>query len=535
VIGPVPTASLSERVAPVVATRVIAKLLAHGLAHHQAGKLGEAERVYRRILELDGRHAEALHLLGMIAFQTGHSVAAAELISEAILENASDDRYFTNLGNVLQKLGRLEEAIGCYRRALRLNPASVAAHGNLGLALHFSNRLEEAARSFEAALDLAPALALMRTNLGNTRQAQGRLEEATECHQRALALEPENAEAWCNLGSVLDLQGRTAESESAYERALEFKPEFDAALLNRSLLHLRKGEFALGLPGYEHRWQLQRRRIFTQPQWMGEPLNGARILLYAEQGLGDALQFIRYLPLVRAAGGRVILEVQPQLRRLLSGMDGIEEMISVGEPQPPFDWHCPLLSLPLAFGTEIETIPNTVPYLTVPREAAEKHAHFRWPKTGLRIGVVWAGRPEHLRDRYRSIPLPLLAPVFQRNGAHFFSLQLGSAAAELSVEGAGKALIDLSGAIGDMADTAALIEHLDLLITVDTAVAHLAGALGKQVWVMLPLVPDWRWLADREDSPWYPTMRLFRQIALEDWMPVVEALGRALEQRIRRA
>ena len=466
----------------------------------------------------------------MVAFQTGNCDAAAELISRAILRNGQDTTYFTNLGNVLQTQDRLDEAVHCYRKALSLNPRSAPAHGNLGLALQFLGCFEEAAESLERALALDPGIAIAHTNLGNVRQAQGRLAEAVACHELALAIEPMNPEAYSNLGGVLDLQGKLMESMAAYDRALALKPDFAVALFNRSLLRLRRGDFVLGLPDYEHRWHLNKRRDFREPQWHGEPLRGARILLYSEQGLGDTVQFLRYVPLVHAAGGQVILEVQPQMRRLAAQLPGAVELICSGEPLPPFNWHCPLMSLPLAFGTTLDTIPAKVPYLAIPQEADAIRA-LPGEGRGLRAGIAWAGSPAHLRDRFRSIPLELLRPLFGLAGAQFFSLQLGSAAtAELISVGA--SVIDLAPKIEDMADTAALIARLDLVIAVDTAVAHLAGALGKPVWVMLPLVPDWRWLLDREDSPWYPTMRLFRQSALGDWTSVVEAVRCALLKEI---
>jgi Flp pilus assembly protein TadD len=512
----------------------IAKLLSNGLDHHQAGRLGEAERAYRKILELDAHHAEALHLLGMVAFQTGHCDAAAELISRAILRNGKDATYFSNLGNVLQTQGRLEEAVGCYRRALQLNPASAATCGNLGLALQFLGSLEEASKSFELALELDPGVAITHTNLGNVRQAQGRLEEAAACHKWALAIEPTNPEAHSNLGGVLDLQGKVTESMAAYDRALALKPDFTVALFNRSLLLLRGGDFAAGLPDYEHRWCVSKRRDFIQPQWYGQPLKGVRILLYAEQGLGDTVQFLRYLPLVRAAGGEVILEVQPQMRRLALRLPDVAELICPGDPLPPFDWHCPLMSLPLAFGTSVESIPASAPYLSVSEEAvdaaAQKLRDGREKGKDLRVGIAWAGSPAHLRDRFRSIPLRLLEPLFGLAGAQFFSLQLGPAAAELT-DTSGR-VTDLGPEIEDMADSASLIANLNLVIAVDTAVAHLAGALAKPVWVLLPFSPDWRWFLDREDSPWYPAMRLFRQPALGDWGPVVGAMRSALVEKI---
>lgn len=508
----------------------IPQLLAQGLEHHRAGRLGEAERVYRRILELDAQHADSLHLLGMVAFQTGNCDAAAELISRAILQNGEDAMYFSNLGNVLQTQGRLEAAVDCYRRAIELNPARAAAHGSLGLAWQFLGRLEDAARSLERGLELDPRIAVAHTNLGNVRQAQGRLAEAAVCHERALAIEPMNPEAYSNLGGVLDLQGKLTESMAAYDRALEFKPDFTVALFNRSLLRLRKGDFALGLPDYEHRWHLNKRRDFSEPQWHGEPLRGARILLYPEQGLGDTVQFLRYVPMVQAAGGQVILEVQPEMRRLASRLPGVTELICSGEPLPQFDWHCPLMSLPLAFGTTLDTIPATVPFLTIPQEADTARLPDRCYELG--VGIAWAGSPGHLRDRFRSIPLELLKPLFDLEEVQFYSLQMGPAAEALRETVASAGVIDLAPRIEDMADTAALIAYLDLVIAVDTAVAHLAGALGKTVWVMLPLVPDWRWLLDREDSPWYPTMRLFRQSTLGDWASVVEAVRSALQLKI---
>ena len=467
----------------------------------------------------------------MVAFQTGNCDAAAELISRAILRNGQDATYFTNLGNVLQTQGRLDEAVHCYRKALSLNPRSAPAHGNLGLALQFLGCFEEAAESLERALVLDPGIAVAHTNLGNVRQAQGRLAEAVACHELALAIEPMNPEAYSNLGGVLDLQGKLTESIAAYDRALVLKPDFAVALFNRSLLRLRSGDFVLGLPDYEHRWHLNKRRDFREPQWHGEPLRGARILLYSEQGLGDTVQFLRYVPMVQAAGGKVILEVQPQMRRLAAQLPGAVELICSGEPLQQLDWHCPLMSLPLAFGTTLDTIPARVPYLTIPQEADTACA-IAGKECGLRVGIAWAGSPGHMRDRFRSIPLELLRPLFGLAGAQFFALQVGPAAEELKVAGVLAGVIDLAPKIEDMADTAALIANLDLVIAVDTAVAHLAGALGKPVWVMLPLAPDWRWLLDREDSPWYPTMRLFRQSMLGDWVSVVEAVRCALLKEI---
>jgi hypothetical protein len=265
-------------------------------------------------------------------------------------------------------------------------------------------------------------------------------------------------------------------------------------------------------------------RSFTQPLWRGEPIEGKRILLHAEQGLGDTLQFLRYVPMVQARGGAVVLDVQGTLRRLAAQLPGLSVLISQGEAG--FDWQCPLMSLPLAFGTTVDTIPADIPYLTIPEEAQQAAARRDWPEEGIRIGLVWSGNPKYVDDQSRSIPLTLFAQHVALEGAHLYSLQLGAAAEQ--IDNAGVPVTDLREAIGDMADTAALVQHLDLVITVDTAVAHLAGALGRRTWILLPFAPDWRWLTQRQDSPWYPTARLFRQPRPGDWDAVMANVREAL-------
>ncbi len=265
---------------------------------------------------------------------------------------------------------------------------------------------------------------------------------------------------------------------------------------------------------------------FPPPQWRGEPLHGARILLHGEQGLGDTLQFLRFLPMVQATGASVLLEVQPPLRSLAAQLPGVTALFTSGEPLPPFDWHCPLMSLPTALGIASESLPAPRSYLSIPDAAQQKAAALPWPATGLRVGIAWAGNAAHTKDRYRSLPLALLEPLLRLEGVHFYSLQMGPPAAQLQSLQA--PITDLRPAITDMADTAALIAHLDLVIAVDTSVVHLAGALGKPVWLMLPAAPDWRWMLHRDDSPWYPSMRLFRQPTLNDWPHVVAQICRQL-------
>jgi hypothetical protein len=401
-------------------------------------------------------------------------------------------------------------------------PEFAEAHNNLGVALRDMGKLEASAAAHERALELLPEFAEAHNNLGVVRRDQGRLEESEICFGRALALRPAYADAHSNMGNVYKSQGRLKEARASYERAIGLKPESIEAQWNRCLIDLMEGNYVDGWRGYEvrHRRRQNRPRSFPKPQWRGEPLDGARILLHAEQGLGDTLQFLRYVPMVQAAGGAVLLDVPLALRRLAAELPGLAGLTSTGEPLAPFAWQCPLMSLPLAFRTEVDSIPAHVPYLRVPADAAKAADTLQWPSAGLRVGLVWSGNPKYSEDQFRSIPSPLIRTLLELKDIHFFSLQLGAAAAQL---GAGTAMLtDLQSAIADMADTAALVSHLDLVITVDTSVAHLSGALAKPTWVLLPLAPDWRWLMGREDSPWYPTARLFRQPRVGDWSSVVE-------------
>lgn len=506
--------------------------LALGFAHHQAGRFREANRHYRKALARNAGNANALHLLGMAAFQSGQTEDAIGPIEAAIAIEPRDPAFHVNLGNVLQTLGRHEASAESYRRALALNPESPAAWSNLGEALRNLGQFDHAAASMEQALMLQPQLSVAHSNLGNLRLAQGRLEEAEICHRQALAADPGYLEAWCNLGTALELLGREDEAIEAYGRALvgtQNSPTAVTARFNRSMLRLLCGDFPAGWADYELRRRVtpDAGSLAEKLQWRGDPLEGTRILLHCEQGLGDTIQFLRYVPLVQKAGGEVMLLVQFQLRRVAGQLAGISDgnLFVPGETLPKFDWQCPLMSLPLAFQTAPATIPATTPYLNVPREAGAKAAHLAMPESGLRVGLAWAGSPEHKRNRYRSIPLAALEPLLGVSGVDFYSLQLGDAGRE--ADGAER-ILSLEGWIDDMADTAALIERMDLVIAADTAVAHLAGALGKPVWMLTPAAPDWRWMLAREDSPWYPSMRLFRQAKLGDWTPVVRSVASAL-------
>jgi predicted O-linked N-acetylglucosamine transferase (SPINDLY family) len=509
------------------------RLLAEALREYDAGRLREAEMLLREILTLDANHADGLHLLGLITHRDGQYDAAAEWIRKAIAANGKVAAYYSNLGNALQAQGSLDEAVAQYKQALELHPKYAVACHNLGCALQAQRKWDEAATYYERGIALDPGRVEAHVNLDICLREQGRLEEAVACCERALALRPKDAEACNRLGFALQAQGRFGEALVEYKRATALRPAYDEAVWNRSLVELLLGDFAAGWANYERRWSAGGTpRNLTQPQWRGEPLGGARILLHAEQGLGDTVQFLRYVPMVQAAGGAVVLEVQAGLRRIAEHLPGVEVVVA-GDALPECAWQCPLMSLPLVFGTAVDTIPAHTPYLTVPAEALDRAAGLPWPTAALRVGLVWAGNPEHRNDRSRSIALSLLEALFGIEGVQFFSLQMGVEAEQLAMIDGG--VIDLRYEIGDMADTAALMTNLDLVIAVDTSVVHLAGALGRPTWLLLPFAPDWRWMLEREDSPWYPTMRLFRQTERDGWEPVVERLRAALGEELAAA
>jgi len=475
-------------------TSQIANLLAAATDHLRAGRIEDAKRLYLRILAMNVSHAPSLYGLGVIARQAGNCEVAASMMRRAIAADANAAEYHFGLGDALQAAGRRDEALAAFHEALRLDPPGILA----------------------------------RFRLGNLLQLEGRLDEAVAEYDRILQFKPDSVDAEFNIGNVFRLQGRLAEARERYHRALTIQPGNVDALWNLSLLDLLEGDYAAGWPRYEvrHRRQVHGLRHFDQPQWKGEPLKGARILLHAEQGLGDTLQFLRYVPMVAQAGGQVLLDVPRSICRLAAELASVSAVIPTGESLPEFDWQCPLMSLPAAFGTTVETVPALVPYLFVPAGAQRCAKEPAWPQSGLRVGLVWGAVPRQFEDSDRSVPLAALDLLLQIEGAHFFSLQLGPPAGQLDRR-AGR-IIDLRDAIHDFADTAALASHLDLVITVDTSVAHLAAALAIPTWVLLPFSADWRWLVGRDDSPWYPSVRLFRQPRPNDWNAVVQRISQDL-------
>ena len=418
------------------------------------------------------------------------------------------------------------------RRAIAVEPNNAEAHNDLGNALNEKGQLDEAIAAYRQAVALDPNFSEAHNNLGVVR-FQGKLDEAIASYGRAIALSPNFAEAHNNLGTGLQEKGQLDEAIAAYRRAIAYKPNYAESHSNLAKALLLCGDFKEGWQEYEWRWKVQGfpspKRGFSQALWDGGELRGRAILLHAEQGLGDTIQFVRYLPLVVQRGGKIIVECQSELQRLFRGMAGDYEIVAFGQPLPAFDFHCPLPSLPHALGTTLADIPQNVPYLSAEPTLVEVWRRTLGASNGeLKVGLAWAGNPRFESDGTRSLNLRQLTPLAGARGVKFYSLQKGAAGEQAKNPPVGLELVDLGPKLNDFADTAAVMSLLDLIITTDTSVPHLAGALARPVWAMLQFVPDFRWLLEREDSPWYPTMRLFRQRSAGDWDGVIGRVAESL-------
>lgn len=549
----------------------LSTILADAIRQQESGASAAAERRYRLILAVDPGQADVHNLLGVLAYQYGGGGQALGHLARAIRVDRSAPGYHANLAIVLHGLGRHSEsaqsgrsaltlqpsyaepwsnlglamwelgnssgAIAPYRRALRLRPEFAAAHNNLGLALWQLGDGEAAAHACKSALVLRPDFPDAFSNLGLSLQLLGQMDAAATCFERAMAIRPGYAEAFSNMANLIQEGGRWDEAEQFYRRAIGQRPDHAEAHSNLGILLLRTGRFTEGWREFEWRWGVEplkfQRRDYGVAQWMGDDLAGRTILLHVEQGMGDALQFCRYVPQVAARGGRVILEVHRPLVRFLHGLAGVERIIAKGDPIPRIDLHCALQSLPLRFGTEMDTIPGECPYLAADSARVEAW-RARLPKSGLRVGIVWQGSPAYNGDRTRSAPLRLFSPLSAVPGVTLISLQKRDGLEQLADLPSGMTVTTLDHGFDEgpdaFIDSAAVIMNLDLVITVDTAIGHLAGALGKPVWLALSLVAHWPWMLDREDSPWYPRTRLFRQSAMGDWEEVFERMARCLQK-----
>jgi tetratricopeptide (TPR) repeat protein len=508
-----------------------------GVTLAEQGKLDDAVRHLRQAIGLRPELARAQHNLGVALAQQGQTEEALASVREALRLQPDYAEAWYNLGNIFGTVNRREESIAAYREAIRLRPRYGEAYNNLGWALVQALRLGEAVVVLQQAVRLRPEAPEAHNNLGLAYSDLTRWAEAEASFHAALRLNPGLVDAHNNLGSLYKEQGRMDEALASYQTALWVDPNSASTRYNRSLALLQMGDYAQGWPEYEWRWQRSQARVrpFAQPRWDGSPLEGRTLLLYMEQGLGDMIHFLRYAPLVKERGGRIVVECPAMLLPLFATGPGIDQLVAEGQPLPPFDVQAPLLSLPALVGTtSLDQVPARVPYLAAdPEQLAAWQAPMKRLE-GFRIGLVWQGNPHHQWDRFRSVPLACFALLAKIDGVRLISLQKGAGTEQLRTCGfpVTELAPELDAEGPAFADTAAIMKHLDLVITIDTAAAHLAGALGVPVWVALSAIADRRWLQKRSDSPWYPTLRLFRQRALGDWPGVFAAMAQELRPRV---
>ena len=542
------------------------QLLDAGVQLAGQGRMQEAIEYWRAVIDRDPNHVDAHHNIGAALGQLGQLDEAKHYLRRTLeLRPAYPEACF-NLANLIWKSpaalsGREVETVELLRRAIQLKPALIEARYKLGTVLNESGRFEEAVVTLEEAFKLCvpgqtskaavgelnfnavqmqpvhPLIASICNQLGVAYSALYRHEEAESAYRAAIQLRPQFPEAFSNLGNCFQEQARLPEAIASYEHSVALNPNLPATRLNLALARLQSGNLAHGWPEYEWRWHLKDLPpAFHGPYWDGSPLEGRTIFIYLEQGMGDAIQFLRFLPLVQARGGRVVLECPAYLEPLFSRCRGFDEMILDGAPQPAFDVQAPLMSLPGLLGITLENLPAEVPYLSVDEQLTAKWHKRLTEIPGFKVGVLWQGDTRYSKDRFRSIPLEPFLSLAKIDGIQLVSLQTGPAAEQLSGLEDRSQLLELMESRlvgpGTLLETAALILSLDLVITIDSGIAHLAGALGRPVWIALATACDWRWLVDRSDSPWYPTVRLFRQSKPGQWSDVFERIQEGLREYV---
>ena len=522
-------------------SQLLAETFQTALQQHQSGNLAQAEVLYRQILQQDPNYADALHFLGVLAYQVGQSQAAVDLINKAIQQDSTSCAMYCNLGLALQTSGKLNAAIESYQKAIALRPDYADAYYNLGNAQHQQGELDTAIASYRQALARNPDFAAAQTNLGNVFKQQNNLEAAIANYLAAIAVKPDYADAHYNLGITLQAQGKHTQAFESYQKALSINPDYPEARSALGVLKLMLGQFEEGWQDCEARYDARLKSKQTAapdlpfPQWQGESLRGKSLLILCEQGLGDEIQFCRYVSLLKSQGAKKITWVCKKplkaLFKTLIGIDAIfttEEMTLISQ----HDYWVFALSIPLHCRTTLENIPSTVPYLYAnPKQVAAIGSQLRSIKE-FKVGVCWKGNPSFPNDALRSPGIAWFKPLFKLSGVKFFTLQPDTR--EEFLHNAGKNAVDRGHEIdkSSFEEAAALIMNLDLVMSSCTSICHLAGALGKPVWVVLPCEADWRWLLEREDSPWYPNTRLFRQAQPGNWREVFQRVEQQLQQTI---
>lgn len=498
-----------------------------GMCHDRLGQGEAALAAYQEAHRLAPTEIACITNLAACAFNLGQYEQALQLALRHVQLEPLNPLAYDNLGQIFQRLGQYDSAAQSFRNALMLAPEHPAIHNNLGLLLQSQDQTEEARQSFLKALELAPGHVDAITNLGALHLAQGEVEAALERYRQALVLTPDSAAAWTNLGNAQKAAGRYAEALAAHQKAVALAPQYALAHWNLALTLLAAGQLQAGWSEYEWGPAVGTRTRFANrlPRWQGEALGKRHLLLRAEQGLGDTLQFCRFIPQLQKLAPHITLECPASLVPLLRQLPGLATVVPQGPDLPEDAWGCdcylPLMSLPHVLHAGLEDLPGTMPYLKAPAERLPWWQQQLGRRRGLRVGLAWAGNPAHPNDRWRSCPPADMAVLGEIRGVEFISLQLPPSAPPLPLR-------NLAADIGDFADTAAIVAELDLVISVDTAIIHLAGALGRPAWLLLAADADWRWLRERQDSPWYPSLRLYRQKMPGQWLPVLEAVAKDL-------
>lgn len=499
-----------------------------------AGRANEAIDVFQKALALNEASVETFNNLASAYNDIADHASALDASERALKLLGQFPEALVNKGNALLGLGRAEDAVTAYTDALKLAPGHGNALFNLGNAYVDLEQFEAAVDPYRQSVSQDPGNAEKHFNLANALMKAGQFEKCLEPFETALGLKPGYVDALCNHASALQSLGRSSEALDRLQKALAFQPDSPDLHWNLSLTALQSGDYRLGWSEYEWRWKTKTfadfQRDFDKPAWAGEALDGKTILVHTEQGFGDNIQFCRFIPLLAGAGAKVVMECRPELNRLMATLDGVSARIDLGEALPEYDCHVPLMSLPKLFDTTIETIPSQMPYLKVPDGVAADPTLAQ--STGFKVGLAWAGSPTREDNHRRSVIFGDLAPLFGIAGVDLFSLQVGSAREQIAGFDAPPNVTDLTGGFSDFADTAAAIAELDLVISVDTAVLHLTGALGKPGWGLMSQPTGFLWMDERTDSPWYPTLKLFRQPAPGDWPAVMQQVRGALQQLV---
>jgi len=507
-----------------------------GIILEALGRFDEAINAYQQAVSLKPDYAEAYHNMAVALQSRGHYASAVERCKQAVMLKQDYVQAYNTMAFSLEKQNLYDEAIDNYKQALLLDPDFVEAYNHLGVVLNEKGRYAEAIDNFRNAIKRDPDYVEVYNNLGIALKEHEEFSEAIACFEKTLQLDPNFVEAYYNLGNSLRDEGRCVEAIRNFKKAISLKPDYAQAHWNLSLALLLNGNYSEGWKGYKWRRNADL-KILTdyhstgKPRWDGSSFKSRRLLVHYEQGLGDNIQFVRYLPMIKARGGTLIFETLKPLIGLLRGFDGVDELVEyVPNRKLPleYDVYTSLLDMPYIFGTTVETIPSQIPYIYADSSKAE-YWREKLSGPGLKVGIVWAGSAEHGNDRYRSCSLKNFSPLGEIDGVRLYGLQKGPAARQMDEFTETIPVTNISENFNDFTDTAAAIDNLDLVISVDTSVLHLSGAIGKPTWALIPYAPEWRWMLNRQDSPWYPTMRLFRQSNWNDWDSVFRSVTEELK------